>query len=248
MYKRKIETPAWVRGRTMYEVNLRQFTPGGTIREFSEHLPRLKQLGVGILWIMPVFPVGTEKRKGSLGSYYSISDYRAVNPEFGNLQDFKELVESAHVSGMKVILDWVANHTAWDHRWTREHPEYYHRDASGSLKAPVPEWEDVIHLDYGNPGLWDEMIGDMAFWLKETDIDGFRCDMAHLVPTVFWNRARRDLDAIKPVFMLAESQNHDLLEYAFDAIYSWKLLHAMNELAAGQLAAGDLLSLALNEQ
>lgn len=232
----------------MYEVNLRQYTPGGSIREFREHLARLRDLGIGILWFMPIYPVGEKNRKGSLGSYYSIRDYRAVNPEFGTLDEFRSLVAEAHDMGMKVILDWVANHTAWDHRWTRDHPEFYNRDERGGFRAPFPEWEDVIHLDYGNPALWDAMIGDMIFWLEEADIDGFRCDMAHLVPTLFWNRARRDLEAVRPVFMLAESENHDLLEYAFDAIYNWKLLHAMNDLAAGDMTAQALADLAVNEQ
>ncbi len=231
----------------MYEVNLRQYTPGGSIREFREHLARLRDLGTGILWFMPIYPVGGKCRKGSLGSYYSIRDYRAVNPEFGTLDEFRSLVAEAHGMGMKVILDWVANHTAWDHRWTDEHPEFYHRDENGGFKAPNPDWEDVIHLDYGNPGLWDAMIADMVFWIEETGVDGFRCDMAHLVPTLFWNHARRELDTVKPVFMLAESENHDLLEYAFDTIYNWKLLHGMNDLAAGRKNARELAALVYNE-
>ncbi|MCB0807163.1 MAG: alpha-amylase, partial [Bacteroidales bacterium] len=148
---------------------------------------------------------------------------------------------------MKVIIDWVANHTAWDHHWTIDHPEFYEKDEDGNFKAPVEDWEDVIHLDYGNPDLWDAMIGDMQFWIDETGIDGFRCDMAHLVPTLFWNRARRDLDKIKPVYMLAESENFDLLEYAFDTIYNWKLMHAMNEVAAGNANSKKLGETISNE-
>jgi glycosidase len=248
MLKRKIVVPPWVEGRTMYEVNLRQYSAGGTFKEFEEHLQRLKELGVGILWFMPVYPVGQRNRKGSLGSYYSIKDYKAINPEFGSLDEFRGLVDKIHGLGMKVILDWVANHTAWDHHWTVDHPEFYKKDDVGNFKAPVPEWEDVIHLDYGNPDLWDEMIGDMKFWVSETGVDGFRCDMAHLVPTLFWNRARRELDQVKPIFMLAESENHDLLEYAFDALYNWKLLHAMNDLAAGRMNAAGLMKQVINEQ
>ncbi len=251
---RKISSPAWVKNQTIYEVNLRQYSKGGTFKEFEAHLPRLKELGVGILWFMPVQPIGEKNRKGTLGSYYSIKDYSKINPEFGTLEEFKSLVNKIHKQGMKVIFDWVANHTAWDHHWTKDHPEFYTRDEKGNLpagkagfKAPFPEWEDVIHLDYRNPELWDEMINQMAFWIRETNIDGFRCDMAHLVPTLFWNRARRDLDKIKPVFMLAESENHDLLEYAFDSIYNWKLLHAMNNLAAGKINAMELLEIAFNE-
>jgi glycosidase len=248
LMKRKITTPSWVNGQTIYEVNLRQYTKEGTMKAFEDHLPRLKELGVGIIWFMPIQPIGEKNRKGTLGSYYSISNYSEVNPEFGTLDDFRSLVEKIHGVGIKVIIDWVANHTAWDHRWTIDHPEFYTKDKDGNFKAPVEDWEDVIHLDYGNPDLWDEMISEMSFWLKETDIDGFRCDMAHLVPTLFWNRARRDLDTIKPVYMLAESENHDLLEYAFDTIYNWKLLHAMNDLAAKKINAKQLLEIAMDGQ
>ncbi len=247
MIKRRIQIPKWVNGQTIYEVNLRQYTKSGTIKEFEEHLPRLKELGVGILWFMPIQPIGEKNRKGTLGSYYSIKNYTEVNPEFGTPEEFKHLVKKIHDLGMKVIIDWVANHTAWDHHWTKDHPEFYTKDDKGGFKAPVEDWEDVIHLDYGNPDLWDEMIGEMSFWLKETSIDGFRCDMAHLVPTLFWNRARRDLDKIKPVYMLAESENHDLLEYAFDSLYNWKLLHAMDALAAREINANKLLELAISE-
>lgn len=244
---RKITTPDWVSGKTIYEVNLRQYTKEGTFKAFEDQLPRLKDLGAGILWLMPIQPIGQKNRKGSLGSYYSVSDYTAVNPEFGLLGEFKALVRKIHGMGMKVIIDWVANHTAWDHVWTKDHPEFYTKDEQGGFRAPVPEWEDVIHLDYGNANLWDAMIEDMAFWLKEADVDGFRCDMAHLVPTLFWNRARRDLDRIKPVYMLAESENFDLLEYAFDSIYNWKMLHAMNEVASGNKNALELGKLIKNE-
>ena len=247
MMKRKIQTPKWVNGQTIYEVNLRQYTKSGTFKEFESHLPRLKELGVGILWFMPIQPIGKKNRKGTLGSYYSVSNYTDVNPEFGTIEEFKSLVKKVHDLGMKVIIDWVANHTAWDHHWTKDHPEFYTKDENGNFKAPVEDWEDVIHLDYGNPDLWDEMINEMSFWLKETDIDGFRCDMAHLVPTLFWNRARRDLDKIKPIYMLAESENHDLLEYAFDSFTTGNYLHAMDELAAGNINANELLELALNE-
>lgn len=235
--------PSWFNHHTIYEVNLRQYTKGGTIKEFSEHLPRLKDLGLGILWLMPVQPIGKENRKGTLGSYYSISNYKEVNPEFGTLEDFKSLVKKIHSLGMKVIIDWVANHTAWDHHWTKDHPEFYSRDQNGNFKPPYPDWEDVIHLNYNNPALWDKMIEAMAFWVRETDVDGFRCDMAHLVPTHFWNYARFQLEKIKPLYMLAESENHDLLGFAFDTIYNWQLLHAINDVAAGRMTANELLNL-----
>ena len=247
MITSKVNHPNWSKNLTIYEVNLRQYTKSGTIKEFENHLPRLKELGVGILWFMPVQPIGEKNRKGTLGSYYSISDYAAINPEFGTLDDFKSLVVKIHELGMYVIIDWVANHTAWDHHWTKDHPDFYTKDEQGNFKAPFPEWEDVIHLNYNNPELWDKMIGQMEFWIRETDIDGFRCDMAHLVPILFWNKARLELEKVKPLFMLAESENYDLLEYAFDSIYNWKLLHAMNNVAAKKINASDLIQIAKNE-
>jgi glycosidase len=238
----KTKYPRWFNHQTIYEVNIRQYTKSGSIKEFSEHLPRLKDLGVGILWFMPVQPIGKKNRKGALGSYYSISNYTEINPEFGTLEDFKSLVKKIHDLDMKVIIDWVANHTAWDHHWTKEFPEFYSQDENGGFKAPFPEWEDVIHLNYETPELWDAMAGQMEFWVREMDVDGFRCDMAHLVPTPFWNKARAHLEKVKPLFMLAESDNHDLLAMAFDAIYNWKLLHMLNEVASGKMTTHNLLT------
>ncbi len=247
MITSKIKHPVWAENLIIYEVNLRQYTKGGTFREFEEHLPRLKKLGVGILWFMPVQPIGIKNRKGTLGSYYSIKNYTEVNPEYGTLDEFKRLVDKIHNLGMYVIIDWVANHTAWDHHWTKDHPDFYDLDEYGNFKPPFPEWEDVIHLNYNNPALWDAMIEEMRFWLRETNIDGFRCDMAHLVPTLFWNRARYQLDKSAEYYFLAETENHDLLEYAFDTIYNWKLLHAMNDVAAGKINANELGNRIRNE-
>lgn len=230
----------WCKNLTIYEVNVRQFTPGGTFKEFEAHLPRLKALGVGILWFMPIQPIGRLNRKGTLGSYYSISDYDAINPEFGTLDEFKALVRKIHDMGMYVILDWVANHTAWDHVWTKTHPHYYTLDAKGNFMPPVPEWADVIDLNFDNPELRQDMIDNMKYWLTTADIDGFRCDMAHLVPTDFWNEARRQLDQVKPVFMLAETEDRNLLEHAFDSLYSWRIFHTINSIAKGERSAGDL--------
>ncbi len=232
--------PAWAKNKTVYEVNLRQYTPSGTIAEFRTHLPRLKALGAGILWLMPVQPVGEKNRKGSLGSYYSISNYHEINPEFGNIHDFIELVHEIHSLGMYVILDWVANHTAWDHHWTKDKPGFYRRNEQGEVFPPFPEWEDVIGLDYENPALREAMITEMKFWLTETGIDGFRCDMAMLVPTDFWNSARAELEAIKPVFMLAEAEQRDLTEEAFDVLYNWNLHHVFNDLASGKYNAHEI--------
>ena len=197
----------WSHQASIYEVNVRQYTPEGTFSAFEAHLPRLAAMGVGILWFMPIQPIGVQNRKGGLGSYYSIRDYTAVNPEFGTLADFQRLVQRAHALGMKVILDWVANHTAWDHTWVTQHPDWYKKDASGKIHAYTyraspeaePEyWTDVVGLDYRAPALWPAMTEAMAFWLREADIDGFRCDVAGLVPMDFWNEARPALDRIKP--------------------------------------------------
>lgn len=234
----KAETPhpdQWLKNAVLYEVNVRQFTPEGTFNAFREHLPRLKEMGVDILWFMPVTPIGVIERKGTLGSYYSVKDYTAINPEFGTMEDFKSLVEEIHRLGMFVIIDWVANHTAWDHSWTLTNPEFYYRDADGNFTPPHnTDWSDVIQLDYDNPALWDAMIAEMQFWVEEVNIDGFRCDVAYLVPTPFWDRAREELDEIKPVFMLAEADHPELNEHAFQAGYSWISHHAMNRIAQGE--------------
>jgi cyclomaltodextrinase / maltogenic alpha-amylase / neopullulanase len=231
---------AWSKNLTIYEVNLRQYTPGGTFREFADHLPRLAEMGVGILWFMPVQPVGILNRKGTLGSYYSISDYMAVDPAYGTLEEFRELVDRIHNMGMFVLLDWVANHTSWDNVLTASNPAFYRHNDNGDVFPPFAEWEDVIGLDYSNYELRKYMIGAMQFWLKETGIDGFRCDMANLVPVDFWEQARRQLDETKPVFMLAEAEQREMLNEAFDAVYNWNLLHLMNGMAQGHRCVADL--------
>ncbi len=242
----------WAKQASIYEVNVRQFTAEGTLTAFQAHLPRLAQMGVGILWFMPIQPIGVKHRKGGRGSYYSISDYTAVNPEFGTLADFRRVVQRAHGLGMKVILDWVANHTAWDHPWVSTHQRRYKLDARGEVyavtfRAGTPEveyWTDVVGLDYTAPGaqqdLWPAMTEAMAWWLREADIDGFRCDVASLVPTPFWERARAQLDRIKPVFMLAESDAVDLHAKAFDMSYDWDLFDQLRDIAKGQAGASAL--------
>ncbi len=233
----------WTRQATIYEVNIRQFTPEGTISAFEKHLPRLKKMGVKILWVMPVQPIGVLNRKGTLGSYYSIRDYTAVNPAFGTQADFNRMVKTAHRLGMKIILDWVANHTAWDNVWSHSHPEWYKKNAKGELTSyeydngrEIEYWTDVIGLDYRQQALWDEMIAAMTFWVTVADVDGFRCDVASLVPIPFWLRARRELDAVKPMFMLAES-NDPAIHAAFDMTYDWKLFDAFADIAQGKADA-----------
>lgn len=233
------QAPEWSQNATIYEVNLRQFSDAGTIAAFQESLPRLKKMGVKILWLMPIQPIGEKNRKGTLGSYYSIKNYTAVNPEFGTLADFKNMVRAAHESGMFVILDWVANHTAWDHPWVSEHPDWFTRDSAGNMQPPVADWYDVVDLNYENHDMRAAMLDALKFWVRETDIDGFRCDIAEMVPLDFWRAARSALDVIKPVFMLAEGEKAALHE-AFDMTYGSKFHHLLNGVAMGENTANDL--------
>ncbi len=229
----QISHPEWSYNASIYEVNLRQYTPEGTFNDFSEHLPRLKKMGVKILWFMPIHPIGEKNRKGTLGSYYAVKDYLAVNKEFGTLEDFKKLVKKIHEMGMYVLIDWVANHTAWDNPLTVKHPEWYTKDEAGNFVPPVADWHDVIDLNYDNPDLREYMIDALKFWVEETNIDGYRCDVAGMVPIDFWNRAREELDKIKPVFMLAEWESPEMHENAFHMTYSWSFYHLLNAIARG---------------
>lgn len=216
----------------LYQINVRHYAASGTLAAVQADLPRLKALGVDILWLMPIQPIGVLNRKGSLGSYYSIRDYTAVNPEFGTLADAKAFVAAAQGLGFKVILDWVANHTAWDHAWATAHQDWYRLNAQGEVypvtfNAGQPNeehWDDVIALDYRSEGLRAAMISAMRFWVADVGVDGFRCDVASLVPVDFWVRARRELEAVKPLFMLAESDAVALhTSGAFDVTYDWTL-------------------------
>jgi len=226
--------PEWAVDANIYEVNIRQYTEEGTFDAFAEHLPRLKEMGVEILWLMPIHPIGEENRKGSLGSYYSIVDFKEVNPGFGTKEDFRELVDEAQSLEMKVIIDWVANHTAWDAGWTETNPDFYSRDEDGNFHPPVEDWSDVIQLDYENEDLRAAMHDAMEYWVREFNIDGYRCDVAYMVPTDFWNEARTRLDNIKPVFMLAEAEVPELHDYAFDMSYAWDYAQTIRDVAAGK--------------
>ena len=228
-----VKHPAWSHNVSIYEVNTRQYTPEGTFNAFDPHIGEIKELGIGIVWFMPINPIGEKNRKGSLGSYYSVKDYKAVNPEFGTLKDFKETVKKIHDAGMYVIIDWVANHTSWDNVWVKDHPDFYTKDSLGNFVPPVADWHDVIDLNYQNKELWKYMIDAMKYWVQECDIDGFRCDVAGMVPLDFWKTARTELDSVKKVFMLAEAEGPEFHE-AFDMTYSWHLLHLMNDLAQGK--------------
>lgn len=233
----------WSNDAVMYEVNVRQYTVEGTFNAFAGHLPRLKELGVEILWFMPIHPIGEKNRKGTLGSYYSIKDYKAVNPEFGTLDDFKTLVDKAHNMGFKVLIDCVANHSAWDNVWMENHKDWYTQDSLGNVVPPVADWSDVADLNYNNSEMRAAMLNAMKFWVSEAGVDGYRCDYAGGVPTGFWEEARLALDSIKPVFMLAEDQdNTDLLNKAFHCNYSWTMHHYMNEIYKGEKSVPDIKS------
>ena len=240
IFSQPTKTPQWAFNKTIYEVNLRQYTEEGTFKAFENHLPRLKELGVDILWLMPIHPIGELNRKGSLGSYYSVKDYLEINPEFGNKSDFKNLVDKIHALGMYVIIDWVANHTAWDHPWTKSNPDFYTKDKNGNFIPPVDDWSDVIDLNYDNKTLWQEMINALKYWVKEFNIDGYRCDVAGMVPVEFWIEARKQLDEIKPVFMLAEWDTPEMHK-AFDMTYDWESHKLMNRIAKGENNVLDLI-------
>jgi glycosidase len=242
-------TPDWAKNANIYEVNVRQYTPAGTFAAFAEHLPRLKAMGVDILWFMPIYPISEAKRKGSLGSYYAIADYTAVNPNFGTMEEFKALVEQIHAMDMKVILDWVPNHTGWDHPWITNHPDFYTQDSLGNVIDPInPEtgeswgWTDVADLNYDNEAMREAMTEEMLFWLRQVNVDGFRCDVAAEVPDDFWAQAVPKLREAKPeLFMLAESDHppHRNEEW-FAMTYGWPHHHTMNEIAQGKT---DMLAL-----
>lgn len=230
----------WSENSTIYEVNLRQMTKEGTFKAFQEqHLDRLADLGVEILWFMPIHPIGKTNRKGTMGSYYSVQDYQAVSPQLGSMEDFKALVDAAHAKGMKVIIDWVANHTSWDNVWISKHPDWFTKDSTGNFVPPVADWSDVMDLNYDNKEMRESMIQCLEFWVKETNIDGFRCDVAEMVPLDFWVEARTRLDSIRPIFFLAEGENADLHQ-AFDMTYAWSFHHLMKEVAKGEKGANEL--------
>lgn len=231
--KSKAHFPKWSDDSVIYEVNVRQYTKEGTFEAFEQHLPRLKKLGVEILWFMPIHPISEDGRIGTLGSYYAVQDYKAINPEFGSMEDFKRLVDKAHKMGFKVLLDWVGNHTGKDHIWT-ENKDWYTLDKEGNITHPPgTNWLDVSDLNYDNQEMRNAMMEAMKYWVEEADIDGYRADYASGVPVDFWEQARKELDKIKPVYMLAEDNiKPNLLNEAFNANYGWELNHIMREVAS----------------
>jgi glycosidase len=232
-------SPDWIMQGNIYEVNVRQYTPEGTFKAFQQHLDRLKEMGVQTLWFMPINPISKKDRKGPLGSYYAVADYTAVNPEFGTLDDWKDLVNAIHSKGMKVIIDWVPNHTGADNRWLTKHPEFYVKDSTGKFVSPF-DWTDVKKLDYTNVTMQDSMINSMRYWIKESNIDGFRCDHAQGVSQDFWRRCNTSLKKEKPLLMLAEAEENWLSKVGFDMSYAWRFFHATVDIAAGKRPANTL--------
>lgn len=256
-------TDAVLEQSVIYEANIRNYSPEGTFNAFTKDIPKLKQLGVKVLWVMPIYPISMKRRKATqdksiedikdpiqkkkyLGSWYAISDYTAVNPDLGTLADFQKLVNTAHANGMYVILDWVANHTGWDHKWITEHPEYYQHNAKGEVTDPLnPEtgepwgWTDVAHLEYTNKKVYEPMRDEMMYWVKKQGVDGFRCDVADNVPQDFWDWVVPQLKKEKPVFMLMESDKDYLFKNSFDMGYGWVAHHLMNDIAQGKKTVAD---------
>ncbi len=231
----------WGNGTNVYEVNTRQYTKEGSLRALMQHLARLQDMGIDILWFMPITPVSIEKRQGTYGSYYAASSYVDIDPAYGTTEDFRELIKKAHALGMKVIIDWVANHTGYDHQWTAQYPEWYRKDDEGNFTG-LFGWIDVIDLNYTIPEMRLEMIRSMKHWIKEYDIDGFRCDMARTVPLEFWVEARGECDAVKPLFWLAECEIPDYHE-AFDVTYGWEALRAIDKFMKGGMQLAEILPL-----
>jgi glycosidase len=227
--------PEWSKNATIYEVNVRQFSKEGTFKAVERQLPRLKKMGVDILWLMPIHPIGVKNRKGTLGSYYAVRDYTAVNQEFGTMNEFKDLVNKAHDLGMKLIIDWVANHSSPDNVWVDQgHKDWYTLDSTGNLQPTIgTDWWDVADLNYDSKDMRKAMIESMKFWLTNANIDGFRCDVAGWVPIDFWTDAKKELDKVKPIFFLAESEGADQ-HAAFQMTYAWEFHHVMNKIAQGK--------------
>ncbi|MBR2116418.1 MAG: DUF3459 domain-containing protein [Alistipes sp.] len=232
--------PEWTYDAVVYEMNVRQYTPEGTFAAAEQHLPRLKELGVDIVWLMPIYPIGVKERKGTLGSYYAISDYCKTNPEFGTLEQFDAFVASAHKLGLKVVLDWVANHTSPDALWINERPaDWYVRDEQGNTIVQY-DWTDIAKLNYDNHDMRAEMVKAMRFWM-ERGIDGFRCDMACEVPFDFWKATTAELRKDYPqMYWLAEGENTELHNNSFDASYAWELHHLLNAIARSEKGVNEL--------
>jgi 1,4-alpha-glucan branching enzyme len=232
--------PEWSKDMVVYELNVRQYTEEGTFSAIEPHILRLKSLGVDVIWFMPIHPIGEVNRKGELGSYYSVMDFKGVNPEFGTMEEFMSLVDAIHEAGMHVIIDWVPNHSSWDNQLAADHPEWYRTDSSGTFISPY-DWTDVIQFDWSKDGLQEYMLEALLFWVEEAGIDGYRVDHPHVTPADFWARARVKMEEVKPVLMLAENEDRvEFFDNGFDMNYSWELHHVMNQVAQGEKSKDDL--------
>ena len=229
--------PEWIMQGNIYEVNVRQYTPEGTFNAFAQHLDRLKDMGVQTVWFMPINPISKVDRKGTLGSYYAVADYTAINPEYGTMDDWKKLVTTIHEKGMKVLIDWVPNHTGADHPWLTTHPDFFVKDSTGKA-ATMFDWTDTRVLDFKNNEMQDSMIAAMKYWVTNTGIDGYRVDVAWNVPGEFWKKCIPQLKAVKnDMFFLAEGDKPYLMTSCFDAYYPWEMFHMMVKVAAGERPA-----------
>lgn len=240
-------SPAWVQAALIYEVYLRSFSEAGTFQALEDRLPELRSLGVNVIWLMPIHPIGELNRKGRLGSPYSISDYTGINPELGTIDDFRRLVDAVHAQGMKIIIDLVANHTAWDSDLLLQHADWYTRDEDGAIVAPNADWSDVADLNYDRHELRKYMVHMIRYWVEDVGIDGYRCDVAALVPTDFWDHVRNELDGIKPVLMLAESSEPEHHLSAFDITYASATYDILDPLFAGEVGASAVTRILRNE-
>lgn len=239
--KYQLSQPEWTKNAVIYQVNTRQFSEKGNFAGVRDKLEHIKELGTELIWLMPIHPIGEKNRKGTLGSPYAVKDYFGINPEFGNEEDFQQLVAAIHQLGMKVIIDWVPNHSAWDNPLVQTHPEWYARDYKGDFRpCPWWDWDDIIEFDYEQGPLRDYMIDALCYWVKTFDIDGFRCDVAGYVPNDFWEQARQALEQIKPVFMLAEWENRDLHEKAFNMTYAWSWNEVLFDIVEGKLGVDKI--------
>jgi len=245
----RVTPPDWSHAANIYEVNIRQYTPEGTFNAFRQHLPRLKNMGVDILWLMPIHSISEDKRKGTLGSYYAVSDFREINPLFGTHDDFKKLVDETHAQGMHLIIDWVPHHTGWNHPWIKEHPEYYNKNEEGEIRDPIDEttgkpwgWTDVAELNFDNPDMRRAIIDDMIYWIEDFNIDGFRVDHAHGLPADYWDEVSNTLASLhKPIFMLGEGEETYLRnDSSFVVGYAWKMHHLMNDIAKGKKTVNEI--------
>lgn len=236
---------SWVTRSALYEVFVRDFSAKGNLRGVIAGLDRIQSAGADVVWLMPIHPVGVVNRKGSLGSPYAVRDYRAIDPAYGTAEDFRALVKAVHARGMKLILDWVPDHTAPDHRWVREHPDFYVRNDRGEPSVPrgpdgkLTDWTDVVQLDYRNPEVRREMIASMRWWLTEFGIDGFRVDVAGFVPYDFWREAVPALRASVPrrILLLAEWADPELHRLGYDLTYGWDSYKRLKEVWKGAPAS-----------